>query len=129
MQKEKDKEQKFDLEERSKRFSKKIIKVIKNVNTEYEFNSILRQVIRSGTSIGANYCEADEAQSKADFKYKICLCRKEARETRYWLGLILDLVVAGSVQNEILLLQQEAKELNLIFNKIVNSLNKNDKTK
>ncbi|MFH1827032.1 MAG: four helix bundle protein [bacterium] len=78
----------YDLEDRTKQFSFKIIELCKSL----PFNSINKrladQLIRSGTSIGVNYREANETDTKKDFKNKIRISRKEARETIYWLELI-----------------------------------------
>jgi four helix bundle protein len=72
--------------------------------------------VRSSTSIGANYCEADDAESKRDFRHKIGLCRKEARETKYWFRMIAR--AAPQSREHARALWQEAKELHLIFAKI-----------
>jgi len=79
----------YDLEERTYRFAKQVAsfcrKLPKNIiNIEY-----LKQVIRSSGSVGANYIEANEALSKKDFQMRIKICRKEAKESAYWLRLIL----------------------------------------
>jgi four helix bundle protein len=79
-------------------------------------------MIKSGTSIGANYCEADDAESKKDFKHKISICKKEAREAKHFLRMIE--VAVPELKEETRKLWQEAKELNLIFNSIVNKLDK-----
>jgi four helix bundle protein len=70
-------------------------------------------LVRSSTSIGANYCEADDAESKRDFRHKIALCRKESRETKHWLRMIVAAV--PEVREDARTLWQEAKELTLIF--------------
>lgn len=72
--------------------------------------------------MGANYCEADDAESKKDFKHKIGLCKKEARETKHWLRMIV--VAVPELKEEAGRLWQEAKKLNLIFNAIVRSSKK-----
>jgi four helix bundle protein len=79
---------------------------------------IINQLIRAATSIGANYCEADDAHSKKDFLHKISICRKESRETKHWLKMILVAVPALKTEAELYL--QEAQELNLIFSAIIN---------
>ena len=81
--------------------------------------SLVDQLVRAATSIGANYCEANEAESKKDFRHKISLCRKEARETRHWLRMIAVAVEDAAPQARTL--WQEAKQLTLIFAKIVRS--------
>ena len=71
---------------------------------------------------GANYCEADNADSRKDFRYKIGLCRREARETRHWLRMVA--VAVDEAAEPARPLWQEAKELNLIFSKIYRSTNR-----
>src|SRR5262249_3270894 len=78
---------------------------------------LIEQLVDSGTSVGANYCEADDAQSKKDFRHKICICRKEARETKHWLRMIAAAV--PETKEEGRSLWKEAKELHLIFVSIV----------
>jgi len=80
----------------------------------------VRQLIKVATSTGANYCEADDAESKKDFKHKIGLCRKESKESKFFLRMLAK--VDESHKDEARVLWQEAKELNLIFNSINNSL-------
>ncbi len=74
---------------------------------------LVSQLVRAATSVGANYCEADEADTKRDFRYKIALCRKETRETRHWLRMIAYAVPKGLKGTDELL--RESKELLLIF--------------
>jgi four helix bundle protein len=76
-----------------------------------------RQLVRSSGSVGANYIEANEAFSKKDFILRIKICRKEAKESRYWLRL--PDVTDGAVSNERDVLVQEARELMNIFGAIV----------
>ena len=79
-------------------------------------DSLVKQFVRAATSVGANYCEANDAESKKDFRHKIGLCRKEAKESKHWLRMI---AVADSGRQEgARTLWQEAKELNLIFSAI-----------
>jgi four helix bundle protein len=85
--------------------------------------SIVNQLVRSGTSVGANYCEADCAESKKDFEHKIGICKKEAKESRYWLRMLAR--AEPSVKAEAQNMWREANELQLIFITIVkNSKNK-----
>jgi four helix bundle protein len=74
---------------------------------------LIGQLIRAGTSIGANYCEADNAVSKKEFLHRIGICKKEAKETMYWLRMIASAVPNSKQPGRIL--WQEAKELHLIF--------------
>jgi four helix bundle protein len=75
--------------------------------------SLIDQLVSAGTSIGANYCEADDAETKPDFRHKIGLCRKEARETKYWLRLVAK--AEPQLTESARQLWREAKELHLIF--------------
>ncbi len=72
--------------------------------------------MRAGTSVGANYCEANDAESKRDFRHKIGICRKESKESKHWLRMIA--AARPDLRDEIKTLWREAKELNLIFGKI-----------
>lgn len=74
---------------------------------------LISQIVRSGTSVAANYCEADDAVSKKDFKNKIATCRKEAPETKLWLRMVA--AAEPGLKVEARKLWQEAKELHLIF--------------
>src|SRR6188474_360505 len=111
------KPQKFDLEERTARFGESVIAFAKKIPRNPVTVSLISQVVRSGTSIGANYCEADDAVSKKDFRNKIGTCKKEARETKYWLRMIGG--AEPDMKNEARVLWQEAKELHLIFASIL----------
>jgi len=80
----------YDLEDRTLMFGKKIIGLVKLLpknQVNYRFSD---QIIRSGTSIGANYREANETETKKDFQYRIRICRKESKETIYWLQLLTE---------------------------------------
>lgn len=104
------------MEERTAKFSERIIDLCKSIEKNADNLPITSQLIRSATSIGANYCEANGASSKKDFKNKICICKKEAKETKYWLRLL-----ARSVGNRADIcrdLWKESQELTLIFSKI-----------
>lgn len=109
----------YDLEERTAIFSEKLIQLAKRVPKNDITNPILNQLIRSGTSIGANYCEANGASSKKDFVNKIYICKKEAKETKYWLRLLAK--SADSLVVECRELWSEVQELTMIFSKIAKS--------
>lgn len=79
---------KYDLEERTRKFSKEVIKFLVKIRKHNINDSIIKQLIRSATSVGANYCEANGASSKKDFKNKIFICRKEVQETKYWIEML-----------------------------------------
>lgn len=112
----------YDLEDRTASFGSAIIQFVKQVPENVVTRPIISQLVRSGTSIGANYCEADNAESRRDFKHKIGICKKESRETRHWLQMII--TADPHQKNNVGKLLQKAKELNLIFNAIVHSTNK-----
>jgi len=103
----------FDLEERTALFGEAVIQFAKKIPKNPVSTPLISQLVRAGTSIGANYCEADDAVSKKDFKNKIGTCRKEARETKLWLRMIA--AAAPELKVEARKLWQEAKELHLIF--------------
>jgi len=89
-------------------------------------NQVIRkQYLRSATSIGANCCEACEAESKKDFIHKICICKKETKESLYWLGLLLH--ANKEFEKEIKSLVDEVGEFIKIFSKIVITAKKNSK--
>lgn len=106
----------YDLEERTAKFGEALIEFARSVPINEITRPLIIQLVKCGTSIGANYCEADDAESKKDFKHKIGICKKEARETKHFLRMIAKAVPHKVKEARILL--QEAKELNLIFNKI-----------
>jgi len=103
----------YDLEERTALFGETVIRFAKSIPKNLVTTPLISQVVRSGTSVGANYCEADDAVSKKDFKNKIGTCRKEARETKLWLRMIA--TAEPELKAEARKLWQEAKELHLIF--------------
>jgi len=109
--------QKYDLEDRTTKFAKEIINFSVKIPKNPITSPLINQLVRSGTSIGANYCEADEASSKKDFANKICISKKEAKETRYWLKIVSHTVPELSSESD--RLWREAQELNLIFATII----------
>lgn len=112
---------KYDLEERTARFAEAIIDLCKKAPKNAITTSIISQLIRSGTSIGANYCEANGASSKKDFKNKIFICKKEAKETKYWLRILAKTL--EGLREDCRKLWQEAQEFTLIFSKIAANTN------
>ncbi|MBS4014783.1 MAG: four helix bundle protein [Bacteroidetes bacterium] len=107
---------KYDLEERAARFGENIIDFVKTLEKNEINKPLITQIIRSATSIGANYMEANQASSKKDFKNKINISRKEANETKHWIRMIAR---ANPDKNNICKkLWQESHELTLIFAKI-----------
>ncbi len=110
---------KYDLEERTAKFGESIIDFIKTIERNEINKPLISQIIRSATSIGANYMEANQGSSKKDFKNKIKICQKEANETKHWLRMIAR---ANSIEkNNCKNLWTEAHELTLIFAKISKS--------
>lgn len=107
---------KFDLEERTARFGENIIEFCKKIPKSPITDPLIVQLIKCGTSVGANYSEADDAESKIDFKHKIGITKKETRESKHFLRMIAAAV--PPLKEEARPLWQEAKELNLIFNTI-----------
>jgi len=110
---------KYDLEERTIKFSQEIIIFSKKIPQSIITRPLISQLVRSGTSIGANYSEADEASSKRDFINKISIAKKETKETKYWLRIITHTV--PKYKPEARNLWKEAQELNLILAAIIRS--------
>lgn len=113
----------YNLEERTAIFSEQLIHFCQSIKETNINRPIINQLIRSGTSIGANYCEANNASSKKDFQNKIFICKKEAQETKYWLRMLSS--ICSEKTDELGKLWKETQELTLIFQKIVNSLKDN----
>ncbi len=107
----------YDLEERTERFAKDVIQFCKKVLKGVINIELIRQAVRASGSVGANYIEANEALSKKDFFYRIKICRKEAKESRYWLRLLLS--ANSAAEEEAKLLIKEATELMNIFGAIL----------
>jgi len=112
--------EKQNLELRTIKFSGDVIVLAKLLDRNIINNPLISQLVRAATSIGANYHEASGASSKKDFKNKIYICKKEARETKYWLQVIAESNPEHKERCKILL--QEAHELTLIFSKSILTL-------
>ncbi len=108
----------YDLEERTTAFAKRVRAFVKQLKKSIANIEDGRQVIKSSGSVGANYREANEALSKKDFSMRIKICRKEAKESEYWLSLI-DTEGDGDLEQERISLKDEAMELVKIFNAIL----------
>jgi len=104
---------KYDLEERTARFGEAIIRFAKRIPQNPVNNRVIEQLVGAGTRVGANYCEADDAVSKKDFRNKIGTCRKEAKEAKFFLRMVA--TAEEDLRSEARTLWQEAKELHLIF--------------
>jgi len=116
----------YDLEGRTALFGEAVIEFCLGLPANPVSAPIVNQLVRAGTSVGANYCEADDAESKKDFRHKIALCRKEARETKYWLRMIAKAAPAQKAPAR--RLWSEAKERHLIFVAIVRTTDRNLRT-
>ena len=103
----------YDSEERTARFGEAVIGFAKSSSRNPVTLPLIGQIVRAATSIGANYCEADDAVSKKDFRYRIGICKKEARESKFWFRMIAAAEPNSKRQSRDLWL--EAKELHLIF--------------
>ena len=106
----------FDLEDRTLAFAKRARALVKELPKTIGNVEDARQLVRSSGSVGANYIEANESLSKKDFVLRIKICRKEAKETRYWLRLIEATDHVGLERDALV---QEAQELMNIFGAIV----------
>ena len=113
---------KYDLEERTAKFGEEVIEFAKDMPKDEVTRPIITQLVKCGTSVGANYCEADDAESGRDFRHKIGICKKEAREAKHFLRMAA--VAVPQMGDQARKLWREAKELNLIFNKIYQSCKK-----
>jgi four helix bundle protein len=107
----------FDLAERTARFGECVIRFLQSIKPTAVRAPILSQLVRSATSIGANYCEADEASSRKEFRYRIGVCCRECRETRFWIRMLV--VAVPEIKVEARTLWKEADEMNRIFATIV----------
>ena len=112
---------KFDLEDRTSKFGKEIIQFCLTVRTTVISEPLIKQLVRSATSVGANYMEANGCDSKRDFKNKISICKKEAKETTHWLTMLS--YVLPERKEELRKLWKEAHELALIFSAITRRCN------
>jgi four helix bundle protein len=106
----------YDLEERTARFGEAIIAFARRVPLSPITERLIPQLLRAGTSIGANYCEADGAGTRKEFRYRISVCKRESKETKYWLRMMA--AACPDLKDEARTHWQEAKELNLIFSSI-----------
>jgi four helix bundle protein len=103
----------FDLEERTAQFGEAIIRFAKKIPRRPGNDRLIDQVVGCGTSVGANYCEANEGVSKKDFRFTIARCKKEAKETKYFLPMIAS--AEPTLAADARPLFREATELHLIF--------------
>ncbi len=106
----------YDLEERTSNFGEHVIVFAKRIPVTPVTTRLIEQLVGAATSVGANYCEADDAVSKKDFRYRIGICKKEAREAKFFIRMIVK--ACPGIKEEARPLWQEDKELHLIFAKI-----------
>ena len=103
----------FDLAERTARFGEAVIRFALTLPRNAVSAPLISQLVKSATSIGSNYCEADEAGSRKEFRYRISVCCRECRETKYWFRMNAAAVPAKI--DDARALWKEADELNRIF--------------
>jgi four helix bundle protein len=108
----------YDLEDRTFEFARRVRAFVKKLPKSIANVEDGRQVVKSSGSVGANYIEANEALSKKDFKMRIKICRKEAKESRFWLRLV-DTENDRELEKERKYLVQESTELMNIFGSIL----------
>lgn len=106
----------YDLGERTERFGEQIVRFAKQIPRDPANDRLIGQLVGAGTSVGANYCEADDGVSRADFKHRIGQCRKEARETKFFLRMVA--VAEPRLKDQARTLWIEAHSLHLIFSRI-----------
>jgi four helix bundle protein len=111
---------KYDLEERTAKLGENVIALCRTLEQSAITRPVISQIVRSATSVGANYMEANAASSKRDFRNKIHICKKESQETKHWLRMLANCFPER--KDEIRKLWQESQELTLIFQKITHSL-------
>jgi len=119
-------ERKYDLGERTARFGIAVVRFAQKIREDSVTRPLVSQIVRSGTSVGANYAEADNAQSKKDFLHKLYITKKECAETLHWLRMIAS--VLPMLRDDAKSLANEAKELTFIFSAIIRNskMNKRD---
>lgn len=115
----------YDLEERTAKFGEIMIGLAKQIPKGVIMASLINQLVRAGTSVGANYCEADCAESRKDFEHKLGICKKEAKESKHWLRMIVK--ATPELKNDARRIWREANELQLIFISIVKKSRANRK--
>ena len=113
----------YDLEERTAKFGETVIEFLKRVPLGPRTNRLVDQLTGCGTSVGANYCEADDAVSKKEFIKIVGTCRKEARESKFFLRMLAK--ACPDLRDAAVTLWREAHELHLIFSRIRRTAQKN----
>lgn len=118
-------ENNYDLEERTAKFGEAVIDLVKKMKRDDINKRIITQLVACSGSIGANYCEATEAESKKDFIHKISIAKKEIKETKHWLRLLAR--ANPEVKEDVRLLWKEVQELLLIFAKSIKTSKEKNK--
>ncbi|MCX6937143.1 MAG: four helix bundle protein [Verrucomicrobia bacterium] len=113
----------YDLEKRTAVFGESVIEFCLGLPNTPINAPLITQFVKSATSLGANYGEADEAESKADFRHKIAICRKEAKETKHWCRMLAK--ACAKEADTLRVLWKESRELHLIFCKIIRTTDAN----
>jgi four helix bundle protein len=111
----------YDLEERTARFGEQVVLFAKKIPWNPVNNRLIDQLVGAATSVGANYCEADDGVSRADFKHRIGISRKESRETKFFLRMVA--VAEPGLKSEAREIWREAHSLHRIFSRIWRSTN------
>jgi len=110
----------YNLQDRTSEYGKNVVRFCRGLKRDPITLPIIVQLVRSSTSIGANYMEANGASSKKDFKNKIFICKKEAQETKHWFNILEECY--PEEKDKCREMFKEAQELTLIFQKIGSSL-------
>jgi len=113
-------DRKYDLEDRTSKFGGNVIAFCKLIKQDVISRPLINQLVKSATSIGANYMEANSASSRKDFKNKIYICKKESQETMYWFKMIIE--YQPQIREGAMILWKEAQELTFIFGRIISSM-------
>jgi len=103
----------YDLEERTLAFGRRVVRLSKTLPKSVANLELSKQIVRSGTSVGANYREATEAESKRDFVHKLRVAKKEVKETTYWIDLIAE--ANPDLKERLSDLRKESRELMFIL--------------
>jgi four helix bundle protein len=114
----------YDLEERTEKFGELVIDFAKGLPRNVVTNPLISQFVRSGTAVGASYCEADCAESKKDFEHKLGISAKESKETKHWMRMAVRAV--PECTEEARALWKEADELQRIFLTIIKKSRQNN---
>lgn len=109
----------YDLEERTAKLGESVIALVRKLPNDSVNKRLVEQVVGSSGSIGANYCEANESESRKDFIHKMGISKKEIKETKHWLRLLA--CANPEYKENLRIIWKETQELLLIFSKIITS--------